>query len=367
MYVRLTVPARDDRPGLLFKLPDGELFNIPLDERPAHLVNSLHELAAVVTERSTAVAGTAGAGRGLFRCRRRPRPVCSRRSHNCTRGRARRDRHDRPKEGIMRTRRRFGVAIPGLTALAVLLGGRDRAGAAPIIWGQPTTISRDADVVTTGTLVGALNLGLPTTNTTVNGVPFTGLSLTFAQSSGPFSFSVTGVGFFGESSAASPNPPFSTLSPPYQALLGAGGGSMGFPTAPPFLLTITGLTAGDKYEFEWWTNLSSIGTQLQVKAAAVNSVVLSSNTTGTDGGVGQFVTGTFTADAASEGITFSGVSGSPVLNGLQLRDLGPATPIPEPSSLALFALGGLGLAGWRRWRGRARASAGSARRTFTGE
>jgi hypothetical protein len=34
----------------------------------------------------------------------------------------------------------------------------------------------------------------------------------------------------------------------------------------------------------------------------------------------------------------------------------PAAAIPEPSSFALFALGGLGLAGWRRWRGRARAA-----------
>jgi hypothetical protein len=240
-----------------------------------------------------------------------------------------------------------------LASGAVLLGAGTPAGAAPITWGPPITIKGDADVDTTGTLVGALNLGLPTTNTTVNGVPFTGLSLTFVQSSGPFSFSVSGFGFFGESSSGSTNSPFSALSPSYQTLLGAGSGTMGFPTAPPFLLTITGLTVGDTYEFEWWTNLS-FGTQPRVMAAAVNSVVLSSNTTGTDGGVGQFAIGRFTADATSEAITFSGVSGvSPVLNGLQLRDLGPAAaPVPEPTTVALFAvgLGGLALNRWRRAR-----------------
>jgi hypothetical protein len=236
-----------------------------------------------------------------------------------------------------------------LASGAVLLGSGARAGAAPIIWGPPITIKGDADVDTTGTLVGALNLGLPTTNTTVNGVPFTGLSLTFVQSSGPFSFSVSGFGFFGESTSGSTNSPFSALSPSYRTLLGAGSGTMGFPTAPPFLLTITGLKVGDRYEFEWWTNLS-FGTQPQVMTTAVNSVVLSSNTTGTDGGVGQFAIGTFTADATSEAITFSGVAGvSPVLNGLQLRDLGPA-PVPEPTTVALFAVGLGGLA-LNRWRG----------------
>ena len=32
-----------------------------------------------------------------------------------------------------------------------------------------------------------------------------------------------------------------------------------------------------------------------------------------------------------------------------------ATPVPEPSSLALLSLGGLALAGWRRWKKRATA------------
>jgi hypothetical protein len=53
-------------------------------------------------------------------------------------------------------------------------------------------------------------------------------------------------------------------------------------------------------------------------------------------------------------ITFTGPDLLNGVNGLQLRDITPAAPVdvPEPSSLALLALGGGALAGWRRWRKR---------------
>src|SRR5262249_44087230 len=56
-----------------------------------------------------------------------------------------------------------------------------------------------------------------------------------------------------------------------------------------------------------------------------------------------------TATATSQVITFTAPDATAVafVDGLQLRDI---TPVPEPSSLALFAVVGLGLAGWRRWR-----------------
>ena len=59
----------------------------------------------------------------------------------------------------MRRRGQFGVAVPGLAALALLLAGTGRADAAFITWGSATTISGDTDVDNKGALVGALTLG----------------------------------------------------------------------------------------------------------------------------------------------------------------------------------------------------------------
>ncbi len=79
------------------------------------------------------------------------------------------------------------------------------------------------------------------------------------------------------------------------------------PTNPytPMTLTMAGLTVGQSYEFQCWTNTSG-PTAITNTATAGNSVMLDANTTDANGGLGQFAIGTFIADnTVSQVISFS--------------------------------------------------------------
>ena len=236
-------------------------------------------------------------------------------------------------------RRRF-IPIPVL-CLAVIASFSQLASAAtaPITWGAPTPITGNTDVNnTTGTLFAAANYGgIGVQPTTVNGVLFNpfvtdGSSTTFTSGNLTLSSAgfVTGGSTFGTFS-----PPFSNLSAAYQTLLASASDARGLS------LSISGLTPGQSYFVELWANLSDLTAPVQEIVSAGNSTALVFNTTSTSGGVGQFVTGTFTANGPTELITLAN-SGSTayshaILNAVEVRTLS----VPEPSVWQMMCAGGV--------------------------
>ncbi len=230
---------------------------------------------------------------------------------------------------------------------------------APVNWGLgPQTITGDSDVSTLGTLVDAFALGnAGISSTTVNGVtfvPFVFPDFSFSNpntvTSGNYNFTedefADGNGLLvNYSGLGTDSGAYITLSTGYQALLGNGGGS----TAPTTLiLTISGLTTGQTYLFQWWDNNSSLttsftGLELNTVSTADNAATLAGND-GTAGSVGQFAIGTFTATSANEEIDFNGSSADgnasdPMLNAFQLR----VADVPEPSTYGLMGISTLAL------------------------
>lgn len=245
-----------------------------------------------------------------------------------------------------------------IASLNILLAASSME-AATITWGAATGISADSDVSTTGTLVGAFNLGgAGAGNPTVNGVTFDEFAFGYGASTaiaGDYAFSVAGPTLAFMNAVGSVNAPFSGLSAEYQALLGTIAGNA--VSSDPITLTITGLVAGASYEFQWWTNASIFLDPIAVTAAAGDTVTLFVNNNLIDGDVGQFAIGTFIADNTSQIVTFGSPNGTVAINAFQLRetlvqasapgsDLNVATPVPEPGS-ALAGMLALGLCGAR--------------------
>ena len=240
----------------------------------------------------------------------------------------------------MKTRNMITYTTRSLFAFATIGLMTATSHAGPITWGAVQNISGDADVITTGFLVGAFNIGTPgVPNTTINGVPFVGLGLSGTSvTSGNFNLSIA-TGFAGNNSVGSANAPFSTLSAAYQAMLGTEAGDF----TTPITLTISGLIPAATYQFEWWKNVSNGFQSHNTTATAGNSISLSSNTGGgADGGIGQYAIGTFVADpSGTEIITFSADLQN-TFNGFQVRT------IPEPGTMSLAGLGLLAAFGMRR-------------------
>lgn len=256
-------------------------------------------------------------------------------------------------EAMVSTRAMKITSVSGIFSIigAVVLAA-SAYGQATITWGTAQQISGDTDVVTTGSLVAAYNLGdTGVTSTTVNGVTFA--PYVFPQypaqsvTLGNYAFVEDPDYLLSTDSAGYGSGAFAALSSEYKSLL-VGFGGAGLPVT--LTLTISGLTAGHEYLFEWWNNYSgSTSSNFDTTATAGDSLSLDANVGNVQGNLGQYGIGTFTASGTTEDIAFTGSFG-PAISAFQLRE---TTAVPEPSSYAMIAgLAVLGLVFLRRRKAR---------------
>jgi hypothetical protein len=214
-------------------------------------------------------------------------------------------------------------------AVALVVAGVSQA--AVINWDtSATNISGDTDVSLNGDAFWAYNLGFASsTTTTVNGVEFVGSD---KNSKVTEYLTRTSTGS-NNKALGSTEGTFVTLSASYQDLLKSatyGGG---------YTYTMTSLTVDQEYEIQIWSNVSGSATENTTTIVGTDPArTLDWNTTDAVGGVGQFIKGTFVADATSQEFELSQTD----LNVIQLR------AIPEPATIGLVTAFGAGILFVRR-------------------
>lgn len=246
---------------------------------------------------------------------------------------------------VVRRSSRGFFATARLLSLGALVGFSllsNVTNAATITWGAATTASADTDVLNTGTFVQALNFGASGGNTTVNGVSFTSInsfsygstvgsgagSVVFGNASYVDNGGLSSYNGFGSSTA-----PYSNLSTNYKNLLGSAV-YRETGTTSNLLLTINGLTIGQNYRVQFWSN-DARGSTRTTTFSAVTGVTLDQNSLDADGGPGQFVTGFFTANATTQDVLLTTTAGSTSL--VSAYSLSAVSAIPEPSTYAALA------------------------------
>jgi hypothetical protein len=249
---------------------------------------------------------------------------------------------------------------------SALLASRSAHAMSPITWGSAQNITGDSDVSTLGTLLYAYNIRGPGGDShTVNGVSFSPFQ--FPENFSPNSNTVTvgDVTFVTGNNLLHSNSmggqgSFSSLSNQYQHVLGTGG----FSNASQLRATLGGLTVGQDYLVQWWTNDSTfIYGNFDSTAAGWEffgfnpEVTLDANTAGATGGLGQYAIGTFTATGTSVILDLQGQGGYPLINAIQVRNI-PSAAVPEPGQVAasLLLLAGIGGYVWLKRRKAAKAA-----------
>lgn len=251
--------------------------------------------------------------------------------------------------------RRSSSILATALVLAAVAVSTASASVPAITWSAPQTVSGDSDVDTTGSFVYAYTFGgtAAPPSTTVNGVTFSPFTLNqlgvTSATTGSVTITESPGALYAYNIFGSAQAPFSNLSSNYRALLGS---AVYADIAADITVVLGGLTSGQQYRLQWWTNDSAQVIShfdnffSTTTASAGNTVTLDANTTNTLGGVGQFAIGTFTAAGTSQSFVLSEPGGfNPLLTALQVR------AVPEPT---MGWLGGVGLArgclAWRRRR-----------------
>jgi PEP-CTERM motif len=248
----------------------------------------------------------------------------------------------------MRARRRFGVLILGLAALALLLGNADQGKAGVIEYGNENVLGTGtfpSDPKAGATLQGlAPNVITDAALTLPHNYPFTPGAGDFPGTDQIYVGSVQTASHDGYSGASSRlNGPqvltlnYASLIPPGQKVatltLGIASDDFQFPPfGQPFTAQVNGSTNAaltDKLN-----SVDESGPVVHFFTIGIDPAILNSTNVltlsineGGDGGDGWAV------DFLTVGVTTT-----------------PIPAIPEPSTLALLSLGGLVLAGWRRWK-----------------
>ena len=126
-------------------------------------------------------------------------------------------------------------------------------------------------------------------------------------------------------SKTKPATPWSKLSSNYQSVLQGGAYAN---NNTPLTVTLNNLSAGHTYQVQLWVNDSRSSGQDRneiVTDSEGNSVPLQYNNTGTNGGVGQYTIGTFTAAATTQAFSLKGIApagdNAAQVNAIQVRDL----------------------------------------------
>jgi hypothetical protein len=236
-----------------------------------------------------------------------------------------------------------------LFSLALLLTG-NRSHAAIITWGPATTITNDTDVSTSGTAAYAYNWsGI---NQILNGVTFSTTGIANGTTADG-NLTLSGFGGVSSNGYTSASAPFANLSPAYQATL-QGADYLYSATSSTVTITLNRLTSGDTYTVQVWVCDPSISSAWRDEILAsgtngvTNCVTLDYNVNHSTGGVGQYATGIFTADAPTQSFTITGdfipPNGhasiiQPQLHAIQLRDT-TATLASNPTNITSSVSGG---------------------------